>query len=120
MVMALRLASEGIGDTYVPRAHTLTAYFPPGLSFTGFRPIVHETMAIVARRGARPSPATMAFLAELRAHLTTLPGLEAIHAGDKKVRLAALDDLRRVALRVPGQRVDAARLVREQRRHRGR
>jgi DNA-binding transcriptional LysR family regulator len=69
MVMALRLVASGIGDTYVPRAHTRTAYFPAGLTVTTFTPAVHETFAVVTRSGARLSPAATAFVAGLRAHL---------------------------------------------------
>lgn len=77
MVMALRLAADGIGDTYVPRAHVGASYFPPGLSVTTFQPTVYETFAFLARRGSRPSPAMAAFVDELKAHLLALsPPLE--------------------------------------------
>jgi DNA-binding transcriptional LysR family regulator len=83
MVMALQLVADGVGDTYVPRAHTAMPYFPRGLTTTTFRPVVHETFAIVTRRGTRPSPATAAFIADLKVHMTTLdPRLEAISAGE--------------------------------------
>lgn len=79
MVMALRLVADGVGDTYVPRAHTLASYFPTGLTTVAFDPIVYETFAIVVRRGTRPSPATDAFIADLKVHMTALdPPLEAI------------------------------------------
>jgi DNA-binding transcriptional LysR family regulator len=79
MVMALRLVADGVGDTYVPRAHTLASYFPTGLTTVAFDPVVYETFAIVVRRGTRPSPATDAFIADLKVHMTALdPPLEAI------------------------------------------
>jgi len=71
MVMALRLVADGVGDTFVPRAHTRAAYFPAGLSTVGFDPTVHETFAIVTRAGGRPSPATRAFIDEVIAHMTS-------------------------------------------------
>lgn len=72
MVMALRLVADGLGDTYVPRAHTLASYFPAELSMAPFRPAIHDTFAIVARRGARLSPATTAFVAGLTEHVLAL------------------------------------------------
>jgi DNA-binding transcriptional LysR family regulator len=71
MVMALRLVADGVGDTFVPRAHTRAAYFPAGLSIVGFDPLVHETFAVVSRTGGRPSPVTRAFVDLLVAHLTS-------------------------------------------------
>ena len=79
MVMALRLVADGVGDTYLPRAHTRAAYFPGGLSAVGFRPLVHETFALVVRHGSRPSPATAAFMAEVEEHMRSIePRLEPI------------------------------------------
>ena len=79
MVMALRLVADGLGDTYVPRAHTEASYFPAGLSVAEFEPTVYETFAIATRRGARLSPATRAFIAELEAHMRALRiGLERV------------------------------------------
>jgi DNA-binding transcriptional LysR family regulator len=72
MVMALRLVADGVGDSYVPRAHTLASYFPAGLSTTSFRPAIHDTFAIVARRGARLSSATTAFADGLTEHVLAL------------------------------------------------
>lgn len=74
MVMALRLVADGIGDSYVPRAHTGASYFPAGLSTVSFRPAFHDTFAIVTRRGALLSPATAAFVDGLRAHVLALGG----------------------------------------------
>lgn len=78
MVMALRLAAAGVGDTFAPRAHTRAEYFPRGLTTAEFDPIVHETFAMIRRRGARLSPASRAFVGALERHMTTLAGLEAI------------------------------------------
>jgi DNA-binding transcriptional LysR family regulator len=79
MIMALRLVADGIGDTYVPRAHTFAPYFPSGLSTTRFDPPIHDTFAIVTRRGTKLSPATGAFVAGLTAHVIGLHiGLEAV------------------------------------------
>lgn len=82
MVMALRIAASGIADTYLPRAHTRAAYFPPELTAAPFHPAVHETFAFVGRRGVRRSPATEAFIAALERHLDTLdPPLERVAPG---------------------------------------
>ena len=79
MVMALRLVADGLGDTYVPRAHTFASSFPPGLRSIGFRPALYETFAIVNRRGGRVSPATKLFVAGIEAHMRSLAiGLEAV------------------------------------------
>ena len=79
MVMALRLVADGVGDSYVPRAHTLASYFPPGLSTASFQPGFHDTFAMIARRGARLSPATMSFVDGLREHMLGLGGsIEAV------------------------------------------
>ena len=79
MVMALRLVADGVGDTYVPRAHVSASYFPGGLSTVAFMPAIHDTFAIVARRGARLSPATKAFIGGLKDHvLTFAAGVEAM------------------------------------------
>lgn len=72
MVMALRLVADGVGDSYVPRAHTLAPYFPPGLSTVSFRPAFHDTFAIVARRGTPLSPASSAFVDGLTRHVVAL------------------------------------------------
>lgn len=79
MVMALRLVADGVGDTYVPRAHTSAAYFPAGLSASPFEPPVYETFALTTRRGTRLSPAAEAFAAGVQEHMLTLGvGLEPI------------------------------------------
>lgn len=79
MVMALRLVADGVGDTYIPRAHAAAAYFPAGLSTAAFWPTVYETFAIVARRGTRLSPAADAFVAGIQTHMLGLDlGLERV------------------------------------------
>jgi len=75
MVMALRLVADGVGDTYVPRAHTAASYFPPGLSIVSFTPAFHDTFAIVTRRGGRLSPASSAFLEGISVHVLALDGI---------------------------------------------
>ena len=72
MVMALRLAADGVGDTYVPRAHSLASYFPPTLRTAEFEPPIHETLAIVTRRSTRLSPAADAFVHGLTDHILDL------------------------------------------------
>jgi len=74
MVMALRMVADGIGDSYVPRAHTSASYFPVGLSTVSFRPAFHDTFAIVTRRGALLSPAMATFVEGLRSHVLALGG----------------------------------------------
>jgi DNA-binding transcriptional LysR family regulator len=81
MVMALRLVADGVGDTYVPRAHTSASYFPPGLSTVSFTPAFHDTFAIVTRRGSRLSPASSAFVAGLTSHVLALEGIGVASAG---------------------------------------
>lgn len=78
MVMALRLVADGVGDTYVPRAHTLASYFPPGLFTASFQPAIFDTFAIVARRGATLSPATTALVTGLIQHVLACDGVEAV------------------------------------------
>lgn len=72
MIMALRLVADGVGDTYVPRAHTFAPYFPSGLAVAPFLPAMHDTFAMVSRRGGRLSPAMTAFVAGLQAHVLGL------------------------------------------------
>jgi len=69
MIMALRMVADGVGDTYLPRAHTRAPYYPPNVHATTFRPPLHETLAIVQRQNARLSPAVTEFTAELADHL---------------------------------------------------
>jgi DNA-binding transcriptional LysR family regulator len=74
MVMALRLVADGAGDTYIPRAHTRTSYFPAGLHTTRFEPPISETLAIVRRENTRPSAVVAAFADGLREHLVEYLG----------------------------------------------
>lgn len=74
MVMALRLVADGVGDSYIPRAHTAASYFPPGLTIASFVPPIHDTFAIVVRRGGRLSPASSAFVDGLTRHVVALGG----------------------------------------------
>ena len=77
MILALRLVAAGVGDSYVPRTHLAAPSVPAGLSTTPFSPKVHETFAIVTRRGTRVSPAADLFAGGLRGHLLGLgAGLE--------------------------------------------
>ena len=69
LVMALRLVAEGLGDTYLPRAHTSGRHFPPGLSTTSFDPPLYDTLAIVTRRDVPLSPAMTRFVAHVERHL---------------------------------------------------
>jgi DNA-binding transcriptional LysR family regulator len=72
LVMALRLVSEGLGDTYLPQAHTSGWHFPPGLSTTSFDPPLFDTLALVTRKGAGLSPAMRLFVAHVEAHLANV------------------------------------------------
>ncbi len=66
---ALRLVAAGLGDTYLPRAHTRTPAYPSGLSAVPFEPPMFDTLALVTRRAARVSPAMRTLVAELEEHL---------------------------------------------------
>jgi DNA-binding transcriptional LysR family regulator len=70
--IALRLVAAGIGDTYLPSAYTRAAYYPKGLSTAPFSPPLHDTFAIITRRGARISPGVRKLLGELEAHMRTV------------------------------------------------
>lgn len=72
LVMALRLVADGIGDTYLPRAHTGGWHFPPGLSTTSFDPPMYDTLALVTRHGAVLSPAMRLFVAHVEEHMATV------------------------------------------------
>src|SRR5919112_2161217 len=60
---ALELAARGLGDTIAPTAIGLGRAFARRLNTAAFDPPLHDTFAVVHRRGARPSPATRAFVA---------------------------------------------------------
>ena len=72
LVMALRLVAAGLGDTYLPRAHTAGWHFPPGLSTTSFDPPMHDTLALVRRQGAVLSPVMRLFVGHVEEHLATV------------------------------------------------
>jgi DNA-binding transcriptional LysR family regulator len=67
--IALRLVAAGIGDTYLPSAYTHAPYYPPGLRTVSFSPTLHDTFAIISRRGARLSPGVRELLADLEVHM---------------------------------------------------
>jgi DNA-binding transcriptional LysR family regulator len=60
---ALELAARGLGDTIAPTAIGLGRAFARRLVPAAFDPPLHDTFALVHRRGARLSPATRAFMA---------------------------------------------------------
>jgi len=59
MTAAFNLAARGLGDTI----SVSSLLFLPGLLTTTFDPPLHETFAVIMRRGAHLSPGTRAFLA---------------------------------------------------------
>ncbi len=59
---ALRMAARGLGDTFVASAVTLGSRFPRQLHTAPFDPPLHDTFAIVTRRGGSVSPATRELL----------------------------------------------------------
>ncbi len=69
LVMALRLVAAGLGDTYLPRAHTRGAHFPAGLSTTSFDPPLVDTLALVTRASLPLSPAMRQFVGHVERHL---------------------------------------------------
>ena len=74
LVMALRLVAKGLGDTYLPRAHTSGWHFPPGLSTTSFEPPLFDTLALITRTGGQVSPAMRLFLGHVETHLGRVAG----------------------------------------------
>jgi hypothetical protein len=67
--IALRLVAQGVGDTYLPSAHTHAPSFPQGLHAVPFSPALYDTFAIITRRAARLSAATRELVADLEAHM---------------------------------------------------
>jgi DNA-binding transcriptional LysR family regulator len=67
--LALALVAQGIGDTYLPSAHMLMPYCPPGLSTVPFAPAMFDTFALITRRGVRLTPAMRELIADVQAHL---------------------------------------------------
>jgi DNA-binding transcriptional LysR family regulator len=72
--IALRIVASGIGDTYLPSAYTHAPYYPDGLSTAPFSPALHDTFAVVTRRGARLSPGVRELVTALEAHLRVVAG----------------------------------------------
>jgi DNA-binding transcriptional LysR family regulator len=72
LVMALRLVAKGLGDTYLPGAHTGAWHFPPGLSTTSFDPPLFDTLALVTRKGAQLSPAMRLWVTHVEAHIANV------------------------------------------------
>ena len=70
--IALRLVAAGIGDTYPPRRIHPCGLLPDGLSAVSFSPVLHDTFAIVTRRGARLSPGVRELLVELEVHMRSV------------------------------------------------
>jgi len=74
LIMALRLVADGLGDTYLPRAHVAGPHFPPGLRTTSFDPPMYDTLALVTRSRSTLSPAMRLFVAHVEAHVAMLSG----------------------------------------------
>jgi DNA-binding transcriptional LysR family regulator len=69
---ALDLAARGLGDTIVARWVAGGPRFPRNLGLVSLDPPVHDTFAVISRRGARLSPATRALLELAESHLARL------------------------------------------------
>jgi DNA-binding transcriptional LysR family regulator len=67
--IALRLVARGIGDTYLPSAHTHAPSFPKGLQTVPFSPALYDTFAFITRQAARLSPGVRELLAHLEIHM---------------------------------------------------
>jgi DNA-binding transcriptional LysR family regulator len=67
--IALRLVAAGVGDTYLPSAYTRAPYYPECLGAVSFSPVLHDSFAIVTRRGAQLSPGVRELLADLEVHM---------------------------------------------------
>ena len=72
LAMALRLVADGLGDTYLPRAHTRMTSFPTALSIASFRPALFDTLALVTREGATLTPLMRIFMEHVERHVATL------------------------------------------------
>jgi len=59
--LALDLVARGVGDTIVARAVIESRLYPPGLGAVSFDPPLWDTIALVQRRAAVLSPATVEF-----------------------------------------------------------
>jgi DNA-binding transcriptional LysR family regulator len=67
--IALQLVAAGVGDTYIPSAHTHQPYYPPTLTAAPLHPAMYDTFAIITRAGARISAGMRELLAALEAHM---------------------------------------------------
>jgi DNA-binding transcriptional LysR family regulator len=68
-IVALQLVADGVGDTYLPSAHTYKPYFPDTLNVAPFSPALYDTFAIITRQGTRISAGMRELLAALEAHM---------------------------------------------------
>jgi DNA-binding transcriptional LysR family regulator len=59
--LALDLVARGVGDTIVARAVIESRLYPPGLDAVSFDPPLWDTIALIQRRAAVLSPATVEF-----------------------------------------------------------
>jgi DNA-binding transcriptional LysR family regulator len=67
--IALRLVARGLGDTYLPSAHTHAPSFPTGLHTVPFGPALYDTFAIITRPAARLSPGVRELLTDVETHM---------------------------------------------------
>ena len=67
--IALRLVARGLGDTYLPSAHTHAPSFPAGLHTVAFSPALYDTFAIITRPAARLSPGVRELLTDVETHM---------------------------------------------------
>jgi DNA-binding transcriptional LysR family regulator len=72
MDLALRLVAGGLGDTYLPSAYTRAPSYPEGLTTALFAPAVHDTFAVITRRGARLSRGVRELIDDLAAHMQSV------------------------------------------------
>jgi DNA-binding transcriptional LysR family regulator len=59
---ALQLVSRGLGDTIAARAVTRAAHVPGNIAGVAFDEPIHDSFALVTRRGAKVSPGTLSFI----------------------------------------------------------
>jgi DNA-binding transcriptional LysR family regulator len=72
MEVALQLVAEGLGDSYLPSAYTRAPSCPEALSTAPFAPAIHDTFAIITRRGARLSRGARELVGDLAAHMQAI------------------------------------------------
>lgn len=72
--MAVELAAAGVGDTLLSRGVILTLgdRMPAGLGWVPFLTPIYDHIAVVQRRGVRPSPASREFLSLAEAQVLAL------------------------------------------------